>query len=96
MIDAIGYTAGLLAMISFVPQVVKTFQSKSASDISLPMLFLTLVTNILYIVYGFLLKLYPILIMIGIMTLIVLAQIALTMKYRQDTRKSTKSIGKAS
>ncbi|MFC1669066.1 SemiSWEET family sugar transporter [Spirochaetota bacterium] len=85
MIDAIGYIAGLLAMISFLPQVVKTYRTKSAQDISLPMLQLTLTTNILYVLYGILLKLYPIVIMISIMSCIVIIQIVLTIKYRSNS-----------
>ncbi len=84
MTDAIGYTAGFLAMISFLPQVVKTLRTRSAHDLSVPMLLLTLATNILYVVYGFLLGLYPIVIMIGVMTGIVFLQFALTMKYRNE------------
>jgi MtN3 and saliva related transmembrane protein len=82
MIDGIGYLAGFLAMISFMPQVVKTFRTKRADDLSMSMLLLTLATNITYFIYGFLLRLYPIVIMIGIMTSIVLLQVLLTVKYR--------------
>ncbi|MBC8551713.1 MAG: PQ-loop repeat-containing protein [Candidatus Brocadiales bacterium] len=82
MIDTIGYCAGLLAMISFLPQVVKTLRTKRADDLSMPMLLLTLTANILYVVYGLLLRLYPIVFMIGIMTGIVFLQIILTVKYR--------------
>jgi MtN3 and saliva related transmembrane protein len=82
MTDAIGYFAGLLAMLSFMPQIVKTFRTKRADDLSMSMLFLTLATNITYFVYGYLQRLYPIVVMIGIMTGIVLLQILLTAKYR--------------
>ena len=82
MIDVIGYIAGLLAMITFLPQIIKTIRTKSAGDISMLMLLLTLATNILYVVYGVLLNLYPIVIMIGIMTFTVLLQVVLTVKYR--------------
>ena len=86
MIDAIGYTAGLLAMITFLPQVIKTLRTKRAGDISMLMLLLTLATNILYVVYGVLLKLYPIVIMIGVMTCTVLLQVVLTVKYGNDAQ----------
>lgn len=83
MIDAIGYTAGLLAVISFIPQVVKTFRTKRADDLSIPMLLLTLATNLLYVLYGLLLGLYPIVVMIGIMSGIITFQLYLTLKYRK-------------
>jgi MtN3 and saliva related transmembrane protein len=83
MIEAIGYVAGFFAMITFIPQVVKTIRSKRADDISLLMLSLTLSANILYVIYGAFLKLYPIIIMVGIMSFIVGFQIILTIKYRR-------------
>ena len=81
MIDTIGYVAGFLAMISFLPQIIKTLRTRRTDDISMGMLLLTLSTNILYVIYGTLLDLYPIIIMIGIMTCIVILQIILTLKW---------------
>ena len=86
MIDVIGYTAGALAMVTFLPQLIKTLRTKRADDISMLMLLLTVVTNILYVVYGALLNLYPVVIMLGIMTCTVLMQIVLTVKYRKDPK----------
>ncbi len=82
MVDFIGYLAGFLAMMSFLPQVIKTVQTRSAKDISLAMLILTVVTNILYLIYGIALSLTPVVVMISIMTCIVLLQIILTVRYR--------------
>ena len=81
MIDIIGFIAGFLAMISFVPQIIKTLKKRRADDISMAMLMLTLITNILYIIYGYLLNLYPIIIMIGILSFIIIFQIIFTFKY---------------
>ncbi len=83
MVESIGYLAGFLAMLSFVPQVVKTVRSKSAEDISLLMLLLTLLTNLLYVVYGIALHLTPIVVMISVMSGTVVLQIGLTSKYRK-------------
>ena len=82
MADTIAYIAGLLAMITFAPQVIKTIRTKKADDLSMAMLLLTLLTNILYIIYGYMLNLYPIIITLGIMSIIVLLQIYLTVKYK--------------
>jgi MtN3 and saliva related transmembrane protein len=90
MIDAIGYVAGSLAMITFLPQLIKTARSKRAGDISMLMLLLTLAANILYVVYGALLRLYPIVIMVGIMTFTVVLQIVLTLKYGNDSQSADK------
>ena len=84
MVEFIGYLAGFLAMISFLPQVIKTLRSRSAGDISMAMLLLTLTTNVLYIIYSVALSLTPIIVMISIMTCIVLLQILLTLRYRKN------------
>jgi MtN3 and saliva related transmembrane protein len=92
MADAIGYIAGFLAMISFLPQVIKTLRTKKADDISLAMLVLMSITNSLYVCYGLLLRLYPIMIMIGIMTCILILQAILTVKYRRNNRKDERQL----
>jgi MtN3 and saliva related transmembrane protein len=83
MVEFLGYSAGFLAMISFVPQVGKTIRLKSAKDISLTMLLLTLITNLLYVAYGIALHLTPVIVMLGIMSGIIALQIGLTLKYRK-------------
>jgi len=92
MVEFIGYLAGFIAMVSFLPQVVKTLRSRSAQDISLAMLFLTFLTNILYLIYGIALKLTPIIVMLSIMTVIVLLQIALTIKFRFNNKRHKKNL----
>ena len=84
MVEFIGYLAGFLAMISFLPQIIKTLRSRSAGDISMAMLLLTLTTNALYLIYSVALSLTPIVVMISIMTCIVLLQIVLTLRYRKN------------
>jgi len=82
MVDSIGYIAGVFAMISFLPQVIKTLRTKKADDISLLMLIITLITNVLYEIYALFLNLKPIIIMLGILNCIVLLQIFLTLKFK--------------
>lgn len=84
IVNIIGYAAGSMAMISFLPQVIKTFRTKKAGDISIFMLVLTLTTNFLYILYGLILKLYPVIIMLSVLSCIVLIQIVLTVRFRNQ------------
>lgn len=59
---AIGLLAGALTTIAFLPQVLKTWKTKSTKDISLGM-FLTLCTGVfLWIIYGFLQQDLPVVI----------------------------------
>lgn len=65
----IGLVAGLLTTISFVPQVVKTWRSKSAKDLSLVMFLLYCTGMLLWTIYGFILNELP-LILWNIITLV--------------------------
>ena len=82
MIDFISYIAGLIGMVSFLPQVIKTIKLKSAKDVSVMMLLLTLAGNILYIIYGTALSLTPVVVMLSITTVIVLIELGLVAYYR--------------
>jgi MtN3 and saliva related transmembrane protein len=53
-IDIIGIIAGLLIIISFIPQLITIIKNRSSRDISIIMYFLLLVAQILWMVYGIL------------------------------------------
>ncbi len=82
MVEFIGYLAGFIAMWTFLPQVARTLKTRKSDDISLWMLALTLISNILYEIYAIYLGLIPVIVMMGLMSLVVLVQIFLTLKYR--------------
>ena len=83
--DLVGYLAGLLLALCFLPQVVKTLRLKHADDVSMGMLGMTLGSAVLYELYAWLLGLWPVIIMNGIFGLLVLAEIVL--KARYDRRR---------
>ncbi len=72
--DAIGTLAGLLTTIAFVPQVLKTWRTRSARDFSLNMLILFTIGVGLWLLYGLLLRQLPI-ILPNIVTLVLAAYI---------------------
>ena len=51
-IDLFGFLAALLTTIAFLPQVYKTWETKSADDVSLTMLILFITGLICWIIYG--------------------------------------------
>lgn len=61
-IDLLGYAAGTLATIAFLPQVIKAWKTKSTKDISLGMFSLFCTGAFLWLIYGILLKAAPIII----------------------------------
>lgn len=52
VIDFIGMLAGVLAVVSFLPQAIKAYRTKSTNDISGPMFLLLILVALLWIVYG--------------------------------------------
>ena len=69
-----GLIVGLLTTIAFIPQLAKTWKSKSAKDVSLVM-FMTFTTGVLlWLIYGVLIKAPP-LIAANVVTLLLAAAI---------------------
>ncbi len=79
----LGYFAGFLTTISFLPQVMKTWKSRSASDLSLGMFSVFSAGVMCWLVYGFLLQETP-MIFWNAVTL-VLALTILVMKLKFDS-----------
>ena len=61
-IDLFGFLAALLTTIAFLPQLYKTWETKSADDVSLIMLILFIIGLVCWIIYGFKIDSFPILI----------------------------------
>ena len=77
--EIIGLIAAVLGIISFVPQVVKIWQTRSVKDISYVMYLIYTTSLILWLIYGIMIKSLPI-ILAELFTLIFVLMI-LVMKY---------------
>lgn len=60
--DALGLFAGTLTTLAFIPQVIKTWQTRSAEDLSLGMFSLFTVGIFLWLVYGFWIHALPLIV----------------------------------
>lgn len=60
IIESIGLVAGSLTTISFLPQVIKTWKSRSAKDLSLVMFSLFCFGILLWLIYGILIGSLPV------------------------------------
>jgi len=61
-IEFFGFSAALLTTIAFLPQLYKTWKTKSADDVSLIMLILFIIGLICWIIYGLKINSIPILV----------------------------------
>lgn len=55
-IEILGYTAGTISMLVFLPQVIKTWRTKSTKDISLLTFLFATSSVILWLIYGILIR----------------------------------------
>ena len=59
--ETYGYIAALLTTIAFLPQLTKTFKTKSANDVSLVMLIMFMTGLVFWIIYGWKTNAIPVL-----------------------------------
>jgi MtN3 and saliva related transmembrane protein len=76
-----GYVAGTLTTVSFIPQVIRAWKLKETRDISLAMLLLFAAGIFLWTLYGFWVNSLPIIAANVITFVLILALLALKMKY---------------
>jgi MtN3 and saliva related transmembrane protein len=72
--ELIGTIAGLLTTVAFLPQAIKIWRSKSAKDISLAMFVCFCAGIVLWVIYGFMLGAFPV-ILANVVTLCIAATI---------------------
>ncbi len=81
-IDIWGWIAGTLTTIAFFPQVLKTWTTKSAEDISLVMM-ITFCTGVfLWLVYGIAIQAMPVIACNAITLILALLIVILKIKYK--------------
>lgn len=82
--DLLGYAAGALTAFTFLPQVIKTWQSKSAKDVSLNMFIIAFVNEIMWLAYGIMLNNWVIISTNAVMLVMSAVMISLKLKYNHQ------------
>lgn len=86
-IEVMGLLGALLSSITFIPQVVRTWQIKSARGLSMGMLLIVFSSTIVWLVYGFALDLLPVIIANGIISILSLVLIYFKIKFKHNDMK---------
>jgi MtN3 and saliva related transmembrane protein len=89
LITAIGFAAGTLTTISFIPQVHKAWRSKRCHDLSWGMLISFSAGVALWLAYGVLLRAAPIIVANAVTLALLLTIGALKVKYRNSEGGAT-------
>lgn len=82
-VDVLGYIAGAITALTFLPQVIKTWKEKSAHDISLLMFLIAAVNEILWIIYGAMLENWVIILTNSVVLAMSLTMIFLKLRYNK-------------
>lgn len=77
-IDYLGLFAAFLSAITFLPQVIQAYKTKSVKDLNIFMLLIVFISVIIWLVYGFVKGLLPVIIANGV--ILVLSGILLYFK----------------
>ncbi len=83
-IDLFGFMAALLTTIAFLPQLYKTWKTRSADDVSLIMLILFIIGLICWIIYGLKINSTPILVANIITFIFNFSILILKIRYRKN------------
>jgi MtN3 and saliva related transmembrane protein len=74
-VEIIGYFGSFLTAITFVPQVFKSWQSKSVGDLSVWMILIVITSTIVWLTYAFAIKSGPVMVanvIVFVLTLVLL------------------------
>ncbi len=84
-LDLLGMTAGCISSITFLPQVIKTWKTRSAADISLLMFTFATISVIIWLVYGIILGNIPIIFTNAMVLMFSLIMLYFKFKFRKNT-----------
>ncbi len=79
LIEYVGLFGAFLSAITFIPQVLHAYKTKSVDDLSWGMLWIVFTSVIVWLVYGFYLNLLPVIIANSI--ILILSAVLLYFKY---------------
>ncbi|MFC1809871.1 SemiSWEET family sugar transporter [Patescibacteria group bacterium] len=81
-IDILGYSAGVLVVISLLPQTIKSWKTKSTKDLSLWRYIIYIIGLILWITYAIIINNGPVALMNGVGLLLALSILYLKIRYK--------------
>lgn len=82
-VSLVGFGAGTLCTLAYLPQALHSFRTKSVRDISLVMLVSLNVGLLLWVAYGFLIRSLPIILPNGITFFLAFPLLVMKLRYRQ-------------
>jgi MtN3 and saliva related transmembrane protein len=81
-VQILGYTAGILVVISLLPQAIKSWRTKSTKDLSLWRYIIYIIGLVLWVSYAIIINNGPVAIMNGLGLIIACSILFLKLKYK--------------
>lgn len=91
LLETLGFTAGLIGLLAWIPQVIEVWYHKRHQGVSLPTLFSIITAMTLWTIYGIILNATAMAISNGITLLFILSVAIGIMRLRWDERKTSTS-----
>jgi MtN3 and saliva related transmembrane protein len=82
--ETLGYIAGILTTIAFVPQVMQIYKTKSAEDVSLAMFLLFTAGVVMWLIYGIQSNAIPVIVANSLTLLLSCVILFFKYKYRKS------------
>jgi len=84
MEEIIGYAAGILTLVTMIPQIIKSLKTKKVEDVSYLMVVVFALSMLLWVLYAVLIESWPIIITNTIAFVITCVQFTLMVKYKKS------------
>jgi len=84
IINIVGAAGGIVSSVTFLPQVIKIWKTKSAKDLSMGTLLFLVLNVSLWLLYGILTNLYPIIITNGIVLSMVFIMVYFKLTFKEQ------------
>jgi MtN3 and saliva related transmembrane protein len=83
-VEIVGIAAGVLSCTTFIPQVIKTYRSKSTKDVSLVMFIIASVSTSMWLAYGILINSFSLIFTNAIVLFLSLVMIYLKILFKNS------------
>ena len=81
--EIIGYIAGVLSIITYIPQVIKLYKTKTTEGLSILMIYLMCISVTLWMSYGFILHNIPMIITNASIVFLTILILCMVYKYKK-------------
>lgn len=82
IVDIIGYAAGFFILISIIPQIIKSWKTKSTKDLSLPKYIIYTSGVLLWLIYGIVITNGPMILINSINIVLASSMLYLKLRYK--------------